>query len=207
MPSCELHPAAEWHILDRTLWRWVWIFCDYFGQQPSANKWQRRWTPRRISSSCFMRNVSLRIPQWAVSLCASGSVASVVRSTHAALSPFQSQYFVVIAADCFQCGDHINTGTCGYYVTPPPLHHTLPASVFVHPVISLFFPPSLLVDVPLPLFIVSVVFSVSSLPSICSAWIHLFFRLPSSPSIFVSPAAGNEYLIYSLSLLGDGLRE
>lgn len=52
-----------------------------------------------------MRNVSLLIPQWAVSLRVPGSVASVVRSTHAALSPFQSQYFVVIAADCFQGGE------------------------------------------------------------------------------------------------------
>lgn len=154
-----------------------------------------------------MRNVSLLIPQWAVSLCVPGSsVASVVRSTHAALSPFQSQYFVVIAADCFQGGEHMNTGTCGYYATPPPLHHTRPASVFVRPVISLFF-SSLRVDIPLPLLIISVVFSVWCVPSICSVWIHLFFRLPSSPSIFVSPAAGNEYLIYSLSLLGDGLRE
>lgn len=52
-----------------------------------------------FSFGCKNLPLPLFIPQWAVSL------ASTV---HAALSPFQSQYFVWMAADCFEGGEHIN---------------------------------------------------------------------------------------------------
>lgn len=114
-----------------------------------ANSLGQCMTEKMYSSSYFFfsgyeKCLSLLIPQWAVSLCVSGSVASVVRSTRAALSPFQSQYFVVIAADCFQGGDHINSETCGSYVTLPSLHHTSfqPLSSFT-PSFLLFFHPLL----------------------------------------------------------------
>lgn len=104
-------------------------------------------------------------------------ILSRFRSPHAALSPFQSQYFVVIAADCFQGGDHINTETCGYYVTLLSFHHSpfqpLPSSChfpcfFIHSSIHGDIPMSLFLSLsPLP-------FPQSSLPSICSVWICLY---------------------------------
>lgn len=66
-----------------------------------------------VDKKCLIPSVPLSEQSPSVSL------ASAVCSTHAALSPFQSQYLVVIAADCFQGGDDINTQTCRSYVTPP----------------------------------------------------------------------------------------
>lgn len=119
---------------------------------------------------------SLLIPHWAVSPSVL-RILSRFRSPHAALSPFQSQYFVVIAADCFQGGDHINTETCGYYVTLLSFHHSpfqpLPSSChfpcfFIHSSIHWDIPMSLFLSLsPLP-------FPQSSLPSICSVWICLY---------------------------------
>lgn len=137
------------------------------------------------------------IPQWAVSLCVSSAIASVVRSTHAALSPFQSQYFVFITADCFKGGEHINTETCSYYVTIPSLHHT--TSVLLHLIIS----RHVHWDITTLYLVFFCIHSSLHLFCIDLSLLHS----PSLPSIFVSPAAGNEYLIYSLSLLSDGLRE
>lgn len=135
-------------------------------------------TEKMYSSSYFFffgyeKCLSLLVPQWALSLCVSSSIASFVRSTHAALSPFQSQYFVVIAADCFQGGDHINTETCSYYVTLLSITHTLSRSVFLHPAISFFVDSSIHGDILIPLFVSlsPLFFSLSSLPSICFLWI------------------------------------
>lgn len=145
-----------------------------------------------------------------LSLCVSGSVASVLRSTHAALSPFQSQYFVVIAADCFQGGDHINTETCSCYITSPSHHHTpfQPLFSFIPSFSLSVSPPSMGRFVCLDLFPCLHCLFPCVLSSLhLFVWIYPFFSLSSSTSIFVSPAAANEYLIYPLSLLSDGLGE
>lgn len=110
-------------------------------------------------------------------------------STHTALSPFQSQYYVFITADCSRGGEHINTGTCSYYVTLLSLLHTPFRSLSFVLFLSLFLHQ---------LF-------VCLLFSLCCVWIYFYSQ--SSLSIFAFPAASNEYLIYSLSLLSDGLRE
>lgn len=57
------------------------------------------------------------------------SIAPVPSSTHTAISPFQSQYFLFITADCFQGVEHINTQTYAGYITSlslPPLSFSLP---------------------------------------------------------------------------------
>lgn len=68
-------------------------------------------------------------------LSPSVSLASAICSTHAALSPFQSQYLVVIAADCFQEGDHINTHTLSpplpLLIVYPSIHGGIPMPLFV----------------------------------------------------------------------------
>lgn len=51
VPGCELHFTAEWHILDWTIWKWVWIFLWPFWPTAPANKWQRRCIPPRLISS------------------------------------------------------------------------------------------------------------------------------------------------------------
>lgn len=119
-------------------------------------------------SLCVSGSTASLVPQCPVSLSLCVSAASLVQ---AALSPFQSQYFVRMVEDSCKGGEHITTGTYSCYVTLPSLH-TRSVNLF-----SLFTQDQ------------------SLLPS------------PSSLSIFVSPAAGNEYLIYSSSLFGDGLRE
>ena len=94
-------------------------------------------------------------PQRADSLCVSSSVDSVARSTHAALSPFQSQYFVFITADCSRGGEHINTETCSYYITLPSLHHTpfQSLSLFILSFLFSFNHSSVHGDITMPLFV------------------------------------------------------
>lgn len=181
-----------------------------------AKKWQKRCISSLISFS-FGYEKHLSLPSLSLSPyssvgCVSSSIGSVTRSTHAALSPFQSQYFVFITADCSKGGEHINTDeTCGYYVTLPSLHHTpfQPLSLFILSFLFIFTNSSVHRDITMPLFVSLPLFFFFGIRSS----LHFFcmdlsvLRSPSSPSIFVSPAAGNEYLIYSLSLLSIGLRE
>lgn len=130
----------------------------------------------RVYEKCLILSVSLS------ELSPSVSLASAICSTHAALSPFQSQYLVIIAADCFQEGDHINTHT----LSPPPSFDCLS----LHPWGNSF---------------AFICFFVSLQSLYCSAC--FYYSLPPSQSVSVYPEAGYEYLISSLSLLCDGLRE
>lgn len=89
----------------------------------------------------------------------------------------RSQYFVVIAADCFQGGDHINAETRSYYVTSFFPSNTLSTYLCSSHHCSFFFSIHSTVhgDITMPVFVSlsPLSFSVSTLPSTCSMWVYL----------------------------------
>lgn len=148
------------------------LFCDFW---PSALTEYAFFAlsshpPPTVYEKCLILSASLSERSPSVSL------VSAICSTHAALSPFQSQYLVVIAADCFQGGDRITTQTCRCYVTPS--FHPIPPLLIVC--------PSILGGIPMPLFVSLHPCSLSvSSPLLC-----MRLRSPSTPSVCLCLSRG-----------------
>lgn len=100
------------------------------------------------------------------------------------------------------------TETHSRYVILLSLHHSPFNLCLASSCHLLFLPtPMGLYDAFPCVFVFILFYSASTLPNISSVWNYVYFTFASFPSIFVSPVAGNEYLIFSLSPLSDGLWE
>lgn len=97
--------------------------------------------------------------------------------------------------------------TLSRYVILLSLHHSpfQTLSCFIVPLF--FFSQPLHGDVMMPLliYLFPLYFILYPLFPVCSVWYRLYLTFVSFLPIFVSLVAGNEYLIYSLSPLSDGL--